>query len=208
MFFIEKDALHDAIECLTTALEVSDSYTSGHSTRVADMTQDIARNLGMRGIRLKNIHLAAHLHDIGKLGIPEHILNKEEKLLPYEWEQIKRHPEIGYNILNKSKRLHQIAEIVLYHHERWDGRGYPEGIKQERIPVGSRIIAVADSIDAMTSQRPYREAMSWEECRKELMVNQGIQFDPIIVEEGIKLMNRWQIQFQTQKQIKTIKEIS
>lgn len=188
---LDRGALHDVIECLTTAMEARDLYTSGHSGRVADMAFDIARYINIRGRQLEDIHLAAHLHDIGKLGVPEQILNKREKLLPEEWEQIKRHPEIGFGILHKSRGLKEIAEIVLHHHERWDGKGYPFGLKGEKIPLGSRIISVADSIDAMTSERPYRKAMSWEECMKEMVANKGIQFDPVLVEASEKLSPRW-----------------
>lgn len=173
--------LHDVIECLTTAMEAKDSYTSGHSNRVADLSLNLAKAMGIKGSKLENIHLAAHLHDIGKIGIPESVLNKPGKLLPEEWAEIKRHPEIGYNILKKSKHMTEISEIVLYHHERWDGKGYPKGLRQEQIPLGSRIIAVADSIDAMTYDRPYRPALSWSECKRELTANCGIQFDPDVV---------------------------
>ena len=98
-----------------------------------------------------------------------------------EWAEIKKHPEIGYSILRKSRRLHKISEIVLHHHERWDGNGYPGGLKQAEIPLGSRIIAVADSIDAMTFKRPYRDAMSWDACMEEIVKNCGVQFDPLVV---------------------------
>ncbi len=189
----EKDKLHDVIECLTYAMEAKDPYTSGHSSRVADMTYDIAVNMGIRGRNLEIIHLAAHLHDIGKIGISEAILNKKTKLLPEEWELIKKHPEIGYNILNKSKHMKDIAKIVLHHHERWDGKGYPQGLRQYEIPLGSRIIAVADSIDAMTYSRPYRTALSWEECKTEINVNSGIQFDPSVVAAVNTACKDWKV---------------
>ncbi len=192
---LDRGALHDVIECLTTAMEARDSYTSGHSSWVADMSFDIARNMGIKGRQLEDIHLAAHLHDIGKFGIPESILNKKGKLTAGEWEQIKKHPEIGFNILYKSKGLREIARIVLHHHERWDGKGYPEGLKQDRIPLGSRIIAVADAIDAMTSQRPYRGAMTWEKCMNEIILNKGIQFQPAPAEVAEKLWTLWSSQW-------------
>jgi len=187
----EKERLHDVIECLTTAMDAKDKYTSGHSNRVADMTYDIAKELGLKGHRLETIHLAAHLHDIGKIGISEKVLNKPGKLLPAEWEEIKRHPEIGFNILHKSQHMKEISEIVLYHHERWDGKGYPEGLKENRIPLGSRIIAVADSIDAMTFDRPYRSAMSWADCKREIMKNSGVQFDPEVVKAMWSVCGKW-----------------
>ncbi len=182
---------HDIIECLIAALEAKDLYTSGHSSRVADMSLDLAHAMGLKGPALENVHLAAHLHDIGKMGVSENVLNKKGKLLPHEWAQIQMHPEIGYHILRKSKELYAIAEIVLHHHERWDGKGYPHGLKMDKIPLGSRIIGVADAIDAMTSVRPYREPMSWKECMDEILFNKGIQFDPVVVEAAEKLWKRW-----------------
>lgn len=182
---------HDIIECLIAALEAKDLYTSGHSNRVADMSLDLARDMGLKRSELENVHIAAHLHDIGKMGVPEIILNKKEKLLPSEWAQVQMHSEIGYNILSKSKELANIAEIVLYHHERWDGSGYPRGLKMEKIPLGSRIIGVADAIDAMTSIRPYRQAMKWEACMQEIVINKGIQFDPVIVDTAVKHWKKW-----------------
>ncbi|RCX18317.1 metal dependent phosphohydrolase [Anaerobacterium chartisolvens] len=188
---VGKAAFHEAIECLVAALEARDAYTSGHSLRVADMSSDLGKAIGLRGLKLETVHLAAHLHDIGKLGVPDDVLNKKGRLLPDEWAQIQMHPEIGYNILSKSKGLIHIARIVLYHHERWDGKGYTHGIKGDKIPLGSRIISVADSIDAMTSQRPYREAMSWEKCMDEIVANKGTQFDPMVVEAAERLWRKW-----------------
>jgi len=181
---------HDIVECLVTALEAKDPYTRGHSSRVADMSLDLAEAMGLRGKTLATVHMAAHLHDIGKIGIAESILNKTEKLLPHEWGQIRMHPEIGYDILRKSKALHRTAEVVLFHHERWDGRGYPQGLCQDKIPLGSRIISVADAIDAMTTERTYRQKVSWESCIGELMANRGTQFDPMVVEVAARLWKR------------------
>ena len=186
-----RGAFHEVIDCLVTALEAKDTYTGGHSSKVAELSYDLAKALGIRGLILEDIHLAAHLHDIGKLGIPESILNKKDKLLPYERALIETHPETGYNILNKSRGLGNIAKIVLHHHERWDGKGYPHGLKEEKIPLGSRIIAIADAIDAMTTHRPYRAAMTWEQCREEIRINKGLQFDPLLVEATEKLWEKW-----------------
>ncbi|MBV7275167.1 HD-GYP domain-containing protein [Clostridiaceae bacterium UIB06] len=178
----ESEIYHDIIDSLVTALEAKDYYTRGHSERVAAMAYEISRKMGIRGIELENIHIAAHLHDIGKIGVPDKVLNKNGKLLSHEWEYMKMHPEIGFDILSKSKKLKRISKIVLYHHERWDGKGYPRGIAGTDIPIGSRIIAVCDSIDAMTSDRPYREAMSFESCINEIFMNKSFMFDPVIVE--------------------------
>lgn len=178
----EKKIYHDIIESLVTALEAKDLYTKGHSERVAFMTSELSKKLGIKGNELENIHMAAHLHDIGKIGVPDDVLNKKGKLALHEWEYIKLHPKIGFNILSKSNRLKHISRMVLYHHERWDGKGYPEGLSKMDIPLGARIIAVCDSIDAMTSTRPYREAMRFEECIKELVLNKGLMFDPWIID--------------------------
>lgn len=190
------DTYHDIIDCLASALEARDLYTGGHSTRVGDLTYDLARSMGIKGSALNEIHMAAHLHDIGKIGVPEAALNKQGKLLPHEWAQVQQHPEIGWRILSKSQSLRRIAEIVLHHHERWDGKGYPHGLGQDHIPLGARIIAVADSVDAMTSDRPYRKAMSWEQCRNEVDINKAIQFDPVIVDAAAKHWKSWQSRYQ------------
>lgn len=177
----EKIILHDAIECLAAALEAKDHYTQGHSNRVADMSLVLSQKLNINGLELEQIHIAAHLHDIGKIGVPDYILNKVERLTPDEWEQIKQHPVIGYNILSNSTELKEVATIVLYHHERWDGKGYPNGLKNEEIPLGSRIIGICDAIDAMISSRPYREALTMKQILSELKLGSGSQFDPNIL---------------------------
>lgn len=187
---------HDVIDCLTASLEAKDKYTSGHSSRVGDMAYDICKSLKLSVAERDCIHIAAHLHDIGKIGIPDYILNKPDRLTPSEWSQIREHPEIGYNILSKSRKLEEIAHIVLCHHERWDGKGYPQGLKGKDIPLGARIIAVCDSIDAMVSDRAYRKAFSWEQCKEEILVNRGHQFDAEVVEAITdSLWGRWQVQY-------------
>lgn len=186
---LDRSAFLDVTECLVAALEARDGYTEGHSLRVADMSVEIASALGIHGVELEDIHIAAHLHDIGKIGIPDRILYKPGKLLPEEYEEIKKHPTIGYTILSKSKSLLSIARIVLFHHERWDGGGYPNGLRGESIPQGSRIIAVADTIDAMTSDRPYRKGMSVEFTMEEVRRNAGLQFDPLIARTAYNLFH-------------------
>lgn len=179
---IYKNGYHDMIESLVAALEAKDYYTCGHSKRVAFIVCELSKKLGVKGREFEDIHMAAHLHDIGKIGIPDNILNKNGRLNSHEWNLIKTHPKIGYEILNKSNRLKHISKIVLYHHERWDGKGYPDGLFKFEIPFGSRIISVCDAIDAMTSTRAYREALSIQECMKEIYYNRDIMFDPLIVD--------------------------
>lgn len=186
---------HDIIECLVGALEAKDLYTKGHSIRVAYISYELAKRMGIKGKELEIIHMAAHLHDIGKIGIPDEILHKKGKLTDNEFQNIKKHPEIGSNILNCSNKLKVLSELVLYHHERWDGRGYPYGLKGEEIPLGSRIIAIADSIDAMTSERPYRKSISCDMCKMEIEANKGEQFDPSIVEVTKDLWEGWKMKF-------------
>jgi putative nucleotidyltransferase with HDIG domain len=180
---------HEIIECITSALDAKDPYTAGHSQRVSDIALKICRLMGLPEDIAEKIHLAAHLHDIGKIGIPDAILNKEGKLDDREWEIIKRHPQIGANILSKSVHLAEMKDMILYHHERFDGRGYPAGLKGTRIPLGARIIAICDSIDAMTSSRAYRKAYSLEYCYLEIEKNLGKMYDPDI---GGFVLEHWQ----------------
>ncbi|MCL6447049.1 MAG: HD-GYP domain-containing protein [Armatimonadetes bacterium] len=190
---------HDAVECLAAALEARDPYSSGHSRRVADMAVDLARLVGLKGRELEMVHIAAHLHDIGKIGVPDQILRKPGRLLPHEWAVIQRHPEIGANILVKSRQLKMVAAMVLHHHERWDGKGYPEGLKGEAIPLGSRIIALCDAVDAMTSERPYRPAITWRQCWEKVVANKAIQFDAVLVEAAEALWSRWEKRWPAKK---------
>ena len=176
------DMYHDIIESLAAALDAKDVYTSGHSTRVGNMAYDLAKNFGLDDYDLQMIHIAGHLHDIGKIGVPDNILNKKDKLNDYEWELMRSHPEMGYNIVKKAESLKEISSIVLHHHERWDGAGYPKGLSKQEIPLGSRIIAVCDSIDAMRSKRPYRKTASNTECYNEILKNKGLMYDPSVTD--------------------------
>ncbi len=180
-WWLMAEVYHEIIECLVTALEAKDPYTRGHSTRVADMAYQLGEIAGLKGEALEDLHLAAHLHDIGKIGIPDRVLNKAGPLMPEEVAILRQHPTIGCQILTRSSQLKGLAKIVLHHHERWDGNGYPDGIKGEEIPISSRIIAVCDAIDAMTSERPYRKALSVKECRHQLQINRNLQFDPQLI---------------------------
>ena len=184
----ENQNLKDLITCLISVEEAKDSYTAYHSERVKAYTELLARLLGLSEASVSLITHVAHLHDIGKMGISDNVLGKPGRLTDEEFAIIKQHPVIGAKILMQSNYTHELVQIVLHHHERFDGRGYPEGLKGEEIPIGARIIAVADSIDAMTSKRVYRDAMSLEYCRKEIEKNLGIMYDPAI---GKVALDHW-----------------
>lgn len=147
--------------------------------------------LGLTESETEELKTIGLLHDIGKIAIEENILNKSEELTEDEWQEIKRHSEIGYRILNTVNDMLEISEYVLYHHERWDGKGYPKGLKGEEIPLQSRIITIIDAYDAMTSQRSYRSALPEENAIEELKINAGTQFDPNLVRIFIeKVLNK------------------
>ncbi|AZR72264.1 phosphohydrolase [Anoxybacter fermentans] len=173
---------HEFVESLAKALDTKDHYTYGHSERVSQLVERIALEMGMKEEQMFMAHIAAHLHDIGKIGIPDSILNKPGRLTEDEFKIVQQHPLKGFEILNKVKSFRKIAEIVKYHHERYDGKGYPDGLKGERIPLEARIIAVADAFDAMTSYRPYRKKMKISEAIQELKEHIYDQFDPEVVE--------------------------
>ena len=165
---------HDLVECITSALDARDPYTGNHYRRVADMACDLCHVLGLPEDITREIHIAGHLHDIGKIGIPDKVLLKPGRLNDEEWELMKQHPKIGADILAGAPKFARIAAIILHHHERFDGKGYPFGAKGEEIPLGSRIIAVCDSIDAMASSRAYRGALPLETVRSEIEKNSGL----------------------------------
>lgn len=176
---------HDLIESIVSALDARDTYTASHSNRVADMVLVLAAALGLGPDETALIHIAAHLHDIGKIAVPDAVLRKTGPLTADEWQEMRRHPVTGYNILRRVADFQDIAVLVLHHHERWDGRGYPDGLSGTDIPLGSRIIAVADSIDAMMSSRSYRTAMTVAACRCEIEKNSGIMYDPRVASAAL-----------------------
>ncbi len=180
------------LRALVTALDTRDTETQGHSLRVVRYTLILAELLGITDKqKLKIFEYGALLHDIGKIGIPDSILRKDGRLNPHEWEIMKRHPAIAYQILNRIKFLEEPSKIVLHHHEYFGGNGYPSGLKGEAIPLGSRIFAVADALDAMTSDRPYCKAHSFEEAAKELKRFVGRQFDPLVVKAFDSIDLKW-----------------
>jgi putative nucleotidyltransferase with HDIG domain len=170
------------LEALGSALDLKDSETEGHSRRVTAYTLEIARAMNLGPLELKNIARGAYLHDIGKMGVPDSILRKTGPLSEPETHFMRTHCQRGYDILARVHTLREAAEIVLSHQESFDGTGYPRGLKGEEIPLGARIFAVADTLDAMTSDRPYRKATSFEQARREIREYRGTQFDPRVVD--------------------------
>ena len=169
------------VKALARAIEVKDPYTYGHSERVTDYAMAIARKLELSEWECRNVKYAAALHDIGKIGIARKILNKPGALSEEEFVHVKTHPQLGDSIIEPVTFLQAPREIILHHHERFDGKGYPDGLAGEHIPLGARILAVADSFEAMMSDRPYRKALPVAEAVRELELNAGTQFDPVVV---------------------------
>ncbi len=176
-------------EALATAIDAKDKYTHGHSTRVADYSLKIARAIGKSEQECQNVYFAALLHDVGKIGVPDSIINKDQKLTDEEFAQIKLHPVYGNLILSQIRESPYLSMGAQYHHERYDGRGYPEGLKGDAIPEIARIIAVADSYDAMTSKRSYRDPLPQQKVREEIYKGIGTQFDPEFARTMIKLID-------------------
>jgi putative nucleotidyltransferase with HDIG domain len=169
------------LEALATALDTRDTETLGHSLRVAAYTVHVAKRMGVVEPDLTDIYRGALLHDVGKIGVPDAILRKPGKLTPEEWVEMRKHPEIGYRILEGIQFLEPSRQIVLSHQERYDGTGYPRGLKGKEIPIGARIFSVVDTLDAMTSDRCYRKALSYDTARAEVIKYSGTQFDPEVV---------------------------
>ena len=183
--FEDNKNLRELVSCLISIEEAKDAYTAHHSDRVQELSCMLARALGLSDATQHLISDAALLHDIGKVGVSDAILGKPSRLTDEEFAVIKQHPVIGAKILMQSNYTQELVQIVLHHHERYDGRGYPEGLVGDDIPIGARIIAIADSIDAMTSRRCYRDAMSLEFCREEIEKNVGVMYDPAIAKVAL-----------------------
>lgn len=176
-----EQAYWDMVNTLIGVIEARDYFTGGHSVKVCEYSVKLSRKLGLDDSQISKIMKASILHDIGKMGIPDNILLKPDSLSCDEYGTIMTHPEIGCKILGKVRGLEDILPMILYHHERMDGKGYPYGLDQERIPLGARIIAIADAYDAMTSNRPYRKALVKKEAKKRLLEGAGTQFDAELV---------------------------
>ncbi len=175
----------ETLNVLVRAIEASDPYTSGHSMRVSAYAEAIAKEVGLPQAKVDLIKSAALLHDIGKIGIDKNILNKNGKLEKEEFDTIKAHPEIGATIIADLSNLSNISDIIRHHHERNDGKGYPDGLTHDSIPLETSILTIADSFDAMTTNRPYRSALSLESALQEVKDNEGTQFNPDITDDAI-----------------------
>lgn len=185
---IEKAYL-ESIETLRFTVEAKDNYTRGHSDRVSEYSVLIGKKLGLSNKDLETLKIGGLFHDIGKIGISDSILLKNGKLTDKEYDEIKSHPIIGKNILSNAAIFQDIIPIVLYHHERYDGKGYPYGLADKDIPLLARIVAVADAFDAMTSRRSYRNELDIEFVKEELKSKMGTQFDPVVATTFLDVLN-------------------
>jgi putative nucleotidyltransferase with HDIG domain len=176
------------LRSLISIIEAKDPYTKGHTERVASYSVALADRIGLGEEDLRRIMFAALMHDIGKMGVLDEIVNKPDKLTAEEWELMKAHPVTGASIVEKMEFLDGIADIVRHHHEAWNGRGYPDGLHGEDIPYGARIVTVADSFDAMTTDRPYRKALSFDEAIQRLEESAGVQFDADLVKVFVQYL--------------------
>lgn len=186
----------ELVLALAKSLDSRDNYTANHSENVAKYALRIAQEMKLSRKQCEAIVVGGLLHDIGKIGVPEAILTKSSRLTNDEFDEIKRHPVIGYETLKhiSSFRKNGVLDMVLYHHERYDGKGYPYGLKGQEIPLVARIMAVADSFDAMTSKRIYRNTMDLEHVIKEINDNKGTQYDPEIVDMFLRMLKREEIE--------------
>jgi putative two-component system response regulator len=182
MFAQLKTAYKESLFVLANAIERRDSYTHAHMHRLNAYAQLLAEKLDWDQEQMEDLEFGAILHDIGKIYIPETVLQKEGKLSDEEMEDMRKHPEVGAHMIKDIPYLASATPMVLYHHERWDGNGYPEGLSGEKIPIGARLLAVADAFDAMTTNRPYRNALPAEVAYQEILNCSGTQFDPRVVE--------------------------
>jgi len=186
------EIIHQLAESLGKAIDAKDTYTLAHSEEVAIISQALALAMGLGHQAADIIHVAGHLHDLGKIGVPDDILAKTSALTPKEWLAIRKHPDMGADILAPIACLRDcgIVDMVRAHHERFDGNGYPQGLKGGHIPLGARIISVADSLSAMLQSRPYRQAKTFDEACREIIKGTSSQFDPDVVKAFMSIRDR------------------
>jgi putative nucleotidyltransferase with HDIG domain len=175
---------------MVRALDARDAYTAGHSATVAVYSRDIAREMGMDDREVDLVHLTGLVHDIGKIGVRAEVLEKTSALNDIEWAEMRRHSEIGANILIEVEDYQEVSRIVRSHHERFDGAGYPDGLARDEIPLLARVIAVADAYNAMTTMRPYRNAMAPEVAIEQLVNGRGSQFQAELVDAFVRVLER------------------
>ena len=185
-----QDSFHETVNLLINILALRDPTTQLHSLMVLSLAEQVCAKLNIEGEELFNIRLAALLHDIGKIGIPEEILSKPEKLNADEYVRMHQHVHYGYHALSGIKRLSSARELMFYHHENFDGSGYPRGLRGNEIPIGARIVAVVDAYEAMTSDRPYRKNLGIDEALRRLEEAKNRQFDPLVVDALIECVQR------------------
>ncbi len=181
-------SLH-VVEALAAAIDAKDAYTKGHSGRVAEYAREISRRFGYSEKHQEEIYMMGLLHDVGKIGIPDAVINKPSSLTDEEYELVKKHPLIGAHILSKASELPRLAIGALGHHEHYDGSGYPNGLAGKAIPEEARIIAVADAYDTMTSRRSYRDVLPQDVVRREIVEGKGTQFDPVFAEIMLQMID-------------------
>ncbi|MFL5940066.1 MAG: HD-GYP domain-containing protein [Gaiellaceae bacterium] len=186
---LEESAL-EAVESLNATVDAKDPYTAGHSHRVQRIAVALGEALGLEREQLDILRFAGLFHDIGKIGVPDAILTKPDRLTKLEFEIVKRHPEDGARIIGRLHRLHAAVPAVLHHHERWDGDGYPHGLRGDGIPLEAAIVGLADAVDAMTTDRPYSCARTLEDATEEIVRNRGTQFAPAVVDAFVALVDR------------------
>ena len=181
-------ALRTSLICaFNQLLDLKDLNTGVHSTRLAEWALHVAGELGLDESSLSDLEVAALLHDIGKIGIPDAILQKPAKLTGEEYSLMKKHPEYGWAVMRNVPGMERASLMILHHHESYDGKGYPAGLKGDEIPIGSRIVSVIDAFDAMVSSRPYRAGLPYAEAERRLLAASGTQFDPGVVERFLPL---------------------
>jgi putative nucleotidyltransferase with HDIG domain len=186
---LEESAL-EAVESLNATVDAKDQYTAGHSQRVQRIAVALGEELGLERERLDVLRFAGLFHDIGKIGVPDAILTKPDRLTELEFEVVRRHPEDGARIVGRLHRLRNAVPAILHHHERWDGNGYPHGLRGDAIPLEAAIVGLADALDAMTTDRPYSSARPLDDATEEILRNRGTQFAPAVVDAFMALVER------------------
>lgn len=190
MYTEMKQAYADTIAALSVALEARDAYTAGHSRRVSEIAVRIGEEMGMGQTEIQTVRYAGLLHDVGKIGVEDRLLKKPARFTPREYEEIQVHASLTGSILEGVKGFELVNDWAKHHHERYDGSGYPDGLRGEEIPLGARILAVADAFDAMASRRVYKPSIPFEEILNELLEHRGSQFDPKVLDAFLRVLEK------------------